>query len=99
MLNFESCFHLLLDDEYEFADTKINSTNLSLTHHLNQVKAYRLAEIYGHVEKLDEAVKAIKDFAHKDELSRRRLDQLRQAGSAEGMNWLYTPELLERLRN
>jgi len=97
MLHFESCFHLLLDDEYEIGGTKLDSKSLSLTHHLNQVKAYRLAEIYGHPEKLDEAIKAIKRFATTDELSQQRLDKLCATKSPGGMNWLYTTEMLERL--
>jgi len=66
MLKFDSCFHLLLDNDYIIDDTKISSKKLSLTHHLNQVKAYRLAETYGHPEKFDEAIDAIKKFALTD---------------------------------
>lgn len=97
MLTFESCFHLLLDDEYEVDGAKLDSKSLGLTHHLNQVKAYRLAEIYGHLEKLDEAIRAIKDYAESDELSRQRIDKLCVAKSPGGMDWLYTPEIIERL--
>lgn len=97
MLNFESCFHFLLDDEYKLNGSKLDSKSLSLTHHLNQVKAYRLAEIYGHPEKLDEAIKAIKRYAQIDELSHQRLEKLCTAKSAGGMDWLYTPEMIERL--
>ncbi|HSW65686.1 MAG TPA: hypothetical protein VLI54_00925 [Bacillota bacterium] len=97
MLNFESCFHLLLDDEYHVGGVRLASSSLSLTHHLNQVKAYRLAEIYGYPEKLDEAVQAIKGYAQTDELSQQRLDKMCAAKSAGGMGWLYTPEILERL--
>lgn len=97
MLKFESCFHLLLDDEYEIDGVRLDSKSLSLTHHLNQVKAYRLAEIYGHPEKLDEAIEAIKKFAEIDELSRQRLDKLCSTKSAGGMDWLYTQEMIERL--
>lgn len=99
MRNFESCFHLLLDDEYSVDDIRLDSASLSLSHHLNQVKAYRLAEIYDHPEKLDEAVLAIKRFAVIDEPTQRRLEQLRAAKSAGGMDWLYTHDLLERLGN
>jgi hypothetical protein len=97
MLNFESCFHLLLDDEYEVNDVRLDMKSASITHHLNQVKAYRLAEIYGHPEKLDEAIRAIKSFAQTDELSQRRLGQLCESRSLGGMDWLYTPEMIERL--
>ena len=98
MLLFESCFHLLLDDEYVINGTKLDMTHLSLMHHLNQVKAYRLAEIYGHPEKLNEAVEAIKRFAAIDELSGKRLEALLTKKTQDAANWLYTKELIERLR-
>jgi len=97
LLRFESCFHLLLDDEYEIGGTKLDSKSLSLTHHLNQVKAYRLAEIYGHPEKLNEAVEAIKRFAAIDELSGQRVAALCAKKPQDAANWLYTTGLLERL--
>lgn len=97
MLDFESCFHLLLDDKYEIDGTKLDARSLSITHHLNQVKAYRLAEIYGHPEKLDEAVEAIKRFARIDELSKERLETMCAQNPQDASNWLYTTELLEKL--
>lgn len=97
LLGFESCFHLLLDDEYEVGGVKLKSSSLSLSHHLNQVKAYRLAEIYGHPERLDEAIDAIKRFAKTDKLSQQRLDKLCETKSPGGMDWLYTGEMLGRL--
>lgn len=97
LLTFETCFHLLLDDTYEINDVILDSKSLGLAHHLNQVKAYRLAEIYGHPEKLDEAVTAIKRYAQDDTLSGQRLDKLCTDQSAGGMDWLYTSEILRRL--
>lgn len=97
MLNFESCFHLLLDDEYEINGTKLDMRSMSISHHLNQVKAYRLAEIYGHPEKLDEAIAAIKTFAQQDELTMERLENLRSHVPDEASNWLYTKEFLKKL--
>lgn len=99
MLQFESCFHLLLDDEYTIQGTRLDSKELSITHHLNQVKAYRLAEIYGHPEKLDEAIEAIKKFAAHDQMSKERLEDLRAKNPEDAANWLYTQKMLEKLRN
>ncbi len=98
MLKFETCFHLLLDDEYEVGGIKLNSKALSLTYHLNQVKAYRLAEIYGHPEKLDEAIEVIKRFARLDEITNERLIVLYAKDPKNDANWLYTTEFLERLQ-
>lgn len=99
MLTFESCFHLLLDDEYTLKGERLDMKRLSFTHHLYQVTAYRLAEIYGHPEKLDEAAAAITRFAAGHRLSADRLEDLRAKEPKDAADWLYTPELLERLRS
>lgn len=99
LLSFDSCFDLLTSDLYEVDGVTLDLKSLSLTHHLHMVKAYRLAEIYGHPEKCQEAVRAILAFAQTDQLTHERLESLRQKDPKKDANWLYSEKLLEKLKS
>lgn len=97
MLEFDSCFDLLVKDKVKVGDEIFDMRELKLTQHLNRVKAYRFAEIYGHAERLDEAVDAIKKGMKKDESARRQVKEYYQKMLAGHEDWLYTKEMLERI--
>lgn len=97
MLTFESCFNLLIQDESKVRGEifDMRKTNQQLMH----VKAYSFANVYGHREKLDDAVVAIKRSLVKDDYARSKVEKFCLAKSADGEDWLYTNELLERICN
>jgi hypothetical protein len=97
MRSFESCFNLLTKDESKVGDELFDMRSLELTQHLNRVKAYRLAEIYGHPEKLDEAIAAIKKGLKTNDSARRQVENFYGRKLSGDTDWLYTNDILERL--
>ena len=98
MLKFESCFEILIKDESKIENEIFDMRPLGQTQHLNRVKAYRLAEIYGHPEKLDEAIDAIKRGLMTNDFACRQVENFYQKRLSNKEDWLYTNDMLERLR-
>lgn len=97
MLTFESCFNLLVQDESTVGDEIFDMRPLGQTQHLNRVKAYRLAEVYGHNDKLEVAIVKIKEGLENNSFARRQVEDFYEKISSGNEDWLYTNDMLERL--
>lgn len=97
LLNFNTCFDFLTNNTYEISGELLDTRKLLAGQYLNRVKAYRLAENYGHPERLEEAINAIRGSAKVNDVARQNLDKLCVTKSPGSATWLYTPEMIERL--
>jgi len=97
LLKFETCFEFLTSDTYKVAGEILDTSKLHMGQYLNRVKAYRMAEIYKHPEKYEEAVKAIRNAANNNEMAKRDLDRVCAAKSPGSAAWLYSPRLITAL--
>lgn len=98
MLKFETCFSLLIEDETKLGNETFDMRPLEQTQHLNRVKAYRLAEIYGHPEKLDQAVAMIKRGLPSNEFARNQIETVYQRLLAGKEDLHYTKDMIERIK-
>jgi hypothetical protein len=95
--DFDTCFDFLISKTYKIADDILDTEKLSIGQYLNRVKAYRLAQIYGHLERLNEAVDAIHTSADTNDRAKQDLDRLCAARSPGNASWLYTSEMINAL--
>jgi hypothetical protein len=99
MKDFDTCFDMLTKSTFDIEDIHFDTTREGLTQFLTRVKAYRFAEIYNRTDKLESAISAIEKSARTDELSRKRIIELCNNGFSSEQSWLYTDELIDRLRS
>ena len=97
LLQFNSCFGFLTSDTYEISGQVLDMKNLGIDQYLNRVKAYRMAQIYDHPERLEEAIDAIRKSAKNNDMAKKDLDRICNNKSAGSASWLYTKEMIERL--
>jgi len=94
---FDTCFDFLISDTYTIAGIVLDTKSLHMGQYLNRVKAYRLAEIYGHNEKLDQAAEAICASARQNDMAKRDLDRICATKSPGSASWLYTQDMIDDL--
>jgi hypothetical protein len=97
MLSFESCFCLLTEEHPKVREEVFDMRSLEMTQHLIKAKAFRLAEIYGHPEKLDDAIAAMKRNLETNEPVRQRVERVAAIEISDTEDWLYTNNLIKRL--
>ena len=96
MLNFNRCFDLLTKDTFLVAGKKFDTTNDGFQQYLSRIKAYRLAEIYEHPEKLEDALNAIQESIETNGMAHDNFKRVCESGGVG--SWLYTPEMVNRIQ-
>lgn len=98
MLDFDTCFDILTRDTFVVKGRSFDTRRNGFTQFLTRVKAYRFAEIYNRADKLDAALEAIQLSVETNDMAREKIQEILNKKDIRGLDWLYTPELVEALR-
>lgn len=97
--SFSSCFAILTKSRFKIGKYRFDTKNYIFDQYFTRVKAYNLAEVYGHTEVLQNAYVFIRASVPNNRIAEKDVMEIVRNYEHSGRGWLYPPSLVERLRS